>query len=81
MGFLHEHIILPLSDLVKGESVHKYLRLLRKAESWTHEQMQAYQQQQLRKLIVYAATEVPFYRDWIQTHDLNPDFLTWHYHS
>lgn len=76
MGFLHEHIILPLSDLVKGESVHKYLRLLRKAESWTHEQMQAYQQQQLRKLIVYAATEVPFYRDWIQTHDLNPGTIS-----
>lgn len=75
MGFLHEHIILPLSDLVKGESVHKYLRLLREAESWTPEQMNVFLQERLRKLIVYTATEVPFYREWIQTHDLNPDTI------
>ena len=76
MGFLHEHIILPLSDLLKGESVHKYLRLLREAESWSDEQMKEFQQQRLHQLLVYASQEVPFYRDWIQTHNLNPDFLT-----
>jgi phenylacetate-CoA ligase len=76
MGFLHEHIILPLSDLLKGESVHKYLRLLREAESWSDEKMKEFQQQRLHQLLVYASQEVPFYRDWIQTHDLNPDFLT-----
>lgn len=76
MGFLHEHIILPLSDLLKGESVHKYLRLLREAESWSEEQMKEFQQQRLHQLLVYAYQEVPFYRDWIQTHDLNPNFLT-----
>lgn len=76
MGFLHEHIILPLSDLLNGESVHKYLRLLREAESWSDEQMKEFQQQRLHQLLVYASQEVPFYRDWIQTHDLNPDFLT-----
>lgn len=76
MGFLHEHIILPLSDLLKGEIVHKYLRLLREAESWSDEQIKVFQQQRLHQLLVYASQEVPFYRDWIQTHDLNPDFLT-----
>lgn len=76
MAFLHEHIILPLSDLLRGEQVHKYLRLLREAENWTPEQMKAFQQERLRKLLVYATTEVPFYRDWIQTHDLNPDTVT-----
>lgn len=76
MAFLHEHLILPLSDLLRGEQVHKYLKLLRDAESWTAEQMESFQQEQLRKLIVYAATEVPFYRNWIQTHDLNPNTVT-----
>lgn len=76
MGFLHEHIILPLSDLVKGEQVHKYLKLLKEAEGWTPEQIQAFQQERLRKLIVYVASEVPFYREWIQTHDLNLDTIT-----
>lgn len=76
MGFLHEHIILPFSDLLKGESVHKYLRLLREAESWSDKQMKEFQKQRLHQLLVYASQEVPFYRDWIQTHDLNPNFLT-----
>ena len=76
MAFLHEHIILPLSDLVTGQQVHKYLRLLKEAESWSPEQMADFQQQRLRHLIVYAAKEVPFYQEWIQTHDLNPSTIT-----
>lgn len=72
MAFLHEHIILPLSDLVKGESVHKYLRLLREAESWSDEQMNDFQKQRLRQLLVYASNEVPFYRDWFHNHHLDP---------
>ena len=76
MGFLHEHIILPLSDIVKGEHVHKYLRLLREAEQWSPEQMQTFQQERLRKLIIYAATEVPFYRDWFHNHNLDPRTAT-----
>lgn len=76
MGFLHEHIILPLSDIVKGEHVHKYLRLLREAEQWGPEQMQTFQQEPLRKLIIYAATEVPFYRDWFHNHNLDPRTAT-----
>ena len=76
MGFLHEHIILPLSDLLRGEQVYKYLRLLQEAEQWSPVQMQTFQQERLRKLIVYAAAEVPFYREWIQTHILNPNTVT-----
>ena len=72
MGFLHEHIILPLSDLLRGEQVHKYLRLLCEAKNWTSEQMAAFQQERLRRLIVYAAAEVPFYRDWFHDQKLDP---------
>lgn len=76
MAFLHEHIILPLSDLIKGEQVHKYLRLLKEAERWSQQQMADFQQQRLRELFTYAAKEVPFYREWFQTHDLNPTDIT-----
>ena len=72
MGFLHEHIILPLSDLAKGESVHKYLRILREAESWSDEQMKDFQQRRLHQLLTYAAKEVPFYRDWFHDKGLYP---------
>lgn len=76
MGFLHEHIILPLSDIVKGEQVHKYLHLLRDAERWTPEQIKDFQQEKLRELIVYTSNEVPFYRDWFRDHNLNPQTAT-----
>ena len=76
MAFMHEHIILPLGDLLRGEQVHKYLRLLREAETWSDDQMHDFQQQRMRMLIQYAANEVPFYRDWFQTHDLNPSTAT-----
>lgn len=76
MGFLHEHIIIPISDLLRGEQVHKYLRLLKEAENWTPEQLAVFHQQKLRQLLRYTSTEVPFYRDWFQTHDLNPATVT-----
>ncbi len=72
MAFLHEHIILPLSDLLRGEQVHKYLRLLKEAASWSSEQMESFQQKRLKDLLAHAATEVPFYHDWFRDHNLNP---------
>jgi phenylacetate-CoA ligase len=76
MAFLHEHLILPLSDLIRGEQVYKYLRLLRVAEDWDGNQLKAFQKDRLQKLLVYVSTEVPFYHDWFHTHGLNPDTIT-----
>lgn len=73
MAFLHEHIILPLSDLIKGEQVHKYLRHLQEAESWTNDQLNDFQQERLRVLLSYVAKEVPFYRDWFLDCSIDPD--------
>ena len=72
MAFLHEHIILPLSDLLKGESVHKYLRLQREAEGWGREKMSAFQNDRLHKLFAHAASEVPYYQDWFLDHCIDP---------
>lgn len=72
MSFLHEHIILPLSDLVKREHTAKYLRLLEVAEGWSAEQMANFQNDRLQQLVQYAATQVPFYRDWFHQSDINP---------
>lgn len=73
MAFIHEHIILPLSDLLKGESVHTHLRDLRDVERWNAQQMHDFQQVKLRQLLSYASREVPFYRDWFLDHQLNPN--------
>lgn len=73
MAFIHEHIILPLSDLLKGESVHTHLRDLRDVEQWNAQQMHDFQQVKLRQLLSYASREVPFYKDWFLNHQLNPN--------
>lgn len=72
MGFLHEHIILPLGDGLRGEKVHGYLRFIRQAEAWTEKQMREFQNQKLKELIEFAAKEVPFYQDWFKTRGMNP---------
>ena len=72
MGFIHEHIILPLSDLLKGEQVHRYLCFLQRAESWDEIQIRDHQSQKIKELVAYIAQEVPFYRDWFSTHRVNP---------
>lgn len=73
MAFLYEHIILPLSDLLKGEQVHSYLRRLQEAESWSNDQLAAFQQERLKVLLSYTAKEVPFYRDWFLDCSIDPD--------
>ena len=76
MGFIHEHIILPIGDLLRGEQVYKYLRLLRKAEEWSDDKMEAFQQDRLRRLLTYASCEVPFYKDWFKDHGLDSENVT-----
>lgn len=64
MGFLHEKIMLPISDLLKGEQVCRYLGLLQQAETWSEEQMAEFQFEKLKQLVAYAVKEVPFYQEW-----------------
>ncbi len=73
MGFVHEHIILPLSDLAKGERVHHYLRLVSEADTWTPEQLEEFQNQRLRQLVQHVAVNVPYYHNWFGDNCINPD--------
>lgn len=73
MGFIHEHIILPLSDLVKRERVHSFLRFMRKAESWDETQIKAFQDEKIRDLVSYMAMEVPYYQEWFFRSGINPN--------
>lgn len=72
MGFIHEHIILPLSDLLKEEKVHVYLRKLREAEQWDEAKMRAFQEERLQLIVQYAAKKVPFYKDWFAENNSDP---------
>ena len=72
MGFIHEHVILPLSDAVKGERVHAYLRFFRKAEAWDENQIKAFQDEKIRELVSYLAMEVPYYQEWFFKNHVDP---------
>ena len=62
MGFLHEYIILPLSDFITGQHIYHDMRFLRKAENWPINKVTNYQNEHLQRLVNYAIDQVPYYR-------------------
>ena len=72
MAFIHEHIILSIGDLLRGESVHTQLRNLREMEKWSNSQLRNFQEVHVQRLLAFASENVPFYRDWFQDQQLNP---------
>lgn len=70
--FLHENILLPISDILTHQQVKSYLKLLEKAENWSSEQMKTFQAERIRELLCYVADKVPFYRDWFMVNGLSP---------
>ena len=75
MASLHEKIILPLGDMLRGEQVHRQLKLLCEAEQWSEQQTMDFQKEKLQELLVYAAREVPFYRDWFHSNGIDPSTI------
>lgn len=72
-----EKIILPLSDLVTGQSIGKYLRFLNKSQYWSRLQIDEFQNQKLKKLIHHVYEFVPYYTDLFKELGLKPsDFKT-----
>ena len=63
MAFLHEHIILPLSDLITHQHVYHDMKFLRNCDQWSEQQMLDFRCEKLRSIINYAITYVPYYRN------------------
>lgn len=63
MGFVHEHIILPLSDFATGQSVHHWLQFLKRSAFWDATQMRQFQEERFHLLIHHLVETVPYYRD------------------
>lgn len=55
------------------QQVCRQLRKVREADLWDKEKVRSYQDQQLRKLLVYVSKEVPFYRDWFSSAGFQPE--------
>lgn len=74
--FVREQIILPLSDLVNHQHVYRYLQMLRQAESWNEQTIQAFQEQRFRELVRYVSCKVPYYVEWFKKSGNSPDAVT-----
>ena len=61
--YVQERVILPLGDILTGQSVSKYLRFLQKSRYWSREEIDRFQNERLRLLITHAYGHVPFYRE------------------
>lgn len=72
-NIIQEKIVLPLSDLVTGQNVSKYLKFMLSSKDWTRERIDAFQKEKLRGLIEYAYEYVPFYHDVMVERGLTPD--------
>lgn len=71
--FLHENILLPISDILSHQQVSRYLNAVELSESWPDDRMRAFQEDMFHKLVRYSADKVPFYRDWFRDQGLVPD--------
>ena len=72
-NFIQENIILPMGDLITGQRVRKYLSFMLKSQYWTRAQIEAFQNERLRALIVHAYNHVPYYHDVMVERGLTPD--------
>ncbi|MFC2153000.1 phenylacetate--CoA ligase family protein, partial [Bacteroidota bacterium] len=68
-----EEIILPLSDLILGQSINKHLRFLLKSQYWTKDELESYQNKQLRKLITHSYKYVKYYHELFDKLGLKPE--------
>lgn len=64
MPFLHEHIILPLSDIMTGQRIYRDFRFLQSTEHWTEQQMEDFRCERLRATVNNAIDHVPYYREF-----------------
>lgn len=73
MAFFHEHIILPLSDIITGQATYQGLQFLKHSNQWDSGEMNNFQNERFRQQIHIAATLVPFYKKWLNDNGLSED--------
>jgi phenylacetate-CoA ligase len=68
-----EKIILKTDDIITGQSVSKYLRILMQSQWWNRKQLLEFQDKQLRILIMNSVANVPYYHDLFKSLNLKPE--------
>lgn len=78
-NFITKNIILPGTDIVLKQDIARNLDFLNKSQYWSREKLINYQNEKLKKLIVHAFNNVPYYNQLFTELKLKPtDFNTYH---
>lgn len=72
-NFITEKVILPVSDIITGQSVNKYFKFLMKSKNWTRAELDNFQNQRLKMIIQHAYQQVPYYHDLFNSLNLKPE--------
>ena len=70
---INEKIVLPLSDIVLGQSIKKHFDFLQKSQWWSEGDLKEYQNERLRALIKHAYGNVPYYNTLLKKLKLKPN--------
>jgi phenylacetate-CoA ligase len=73
MNLLTQKIILPIGDIITGQSISRHLKFLMESQWWNKEQIKDYQEMKLRKLIKHSVETVPYYNDLFKRLELKAE--------
>lgn len=71
-AWLVRTLIFPLASWRAGNGFASEYRLLRRSQWWTREKISALQRERLTALLRHAFETVPFYKEWLGDHGLDP---------
>ena len=63
----------PITQLIKGEKIGKYLKQLEKSQYFSDEQLVELQLKKLQNLLKYINKNVPYYKNLFSENEINPD--------
>lgn len=63
INYISEKILLPVSDILLGQSIAKDLKFLLESQWWSYARLKKYQEKKLRTLIKHSAETVPYYEE------------------
>lgn len=70
-NFICEKVVLPVSDVLTGQKVYKYLKFLKQLEHWSDKEIQKYQEKRFLLLVSHISQYVPFYRTYFAENHLS----------
>jgi phenylacetate-CoA ligase len=72
-NYISESIILPISDILSGQSVYSKFKFLQISQFWSREEIELFQNKRLRILVTHAYENVLYYKNLFKELRLTPE--------